>query len=426
MAAELLTNDKSYQKWLNKNADGFLANVTSNLRKDYFVVHKSACHLITPGTSRNNAPGAFTERGYRKIVGSSPLDVFAWGLRQGFPPEAVHLCQLCLKGQTSPPAEQLALLIEMDGDPLVLTQQVRTAGGRHDGWKDVEGERYHFPNQYRNKVRTGRPFVYYRGTRRARGRGEPQYFGWGRIGEVYRDTTVPENAPKKDWKWFCDIEDYTPFGAPVHWKRDDGSNYEGIEHQNLWGVGVRETSAESFAEVLGLSGGAATSPTLLSIEPVEVVEDLLVAVKRRGSGPGRSGGGGRRRSRNAYKIGRDGERIVLDYLRGRADGEGMTAIRWVSDEGATPGWDIEFVDADGVLQSVEVKATTGPRFPSVELTVNEWSAAEKRRDCFWLVLVADVYGEPKMQWLQDPAALLEQGAVSLEPLLFRLELHEQL
>lgn len=33
--------------------------------------------------------------------------------------------------------------------PLVLVQNERTAGGHFDHWEDVTGERYHFPNQYR-------------------------------------------------------------------------------------------------------------------------------------------------------------------------------------------------------------------------------------------------------------------------------------
>ena len=53
--------------------------------------------------------------------------------------------------------------------PLVLVENEVTAGGRYDHWQDVTGERYQFPNQYRNKVITDRPFIYYRGVRRADG-----------------------------------------------------------------------------------------------------------------------------------------------------------------------------------------------------------------------------------------------------------------
>lgn len=87
--------------------------------------------------------------------------------------------------------------------PLVLVENEVTVDERHSSWKDVTGERYHFPNQYRNRVIEGREFVYYRGVRRSDGtRGTPEYFGRGRIGEVWRDPEVPESAPKVEWKWF--------------------------------------------------------------------------------------------------------------------------------------------------------------------------------------------------------------------------------
>ncbi len=52
----------------------------------------------------------------------------------------------------------------------VLVRNERTATEVYDHWKDVTGEQYHFPNQYKNRVEAGTPFVYYRGTRRVGGR----------------------------------------------------------------------------------------------------------------------------------------------------------------------------------------------------------------------------------------------------------------
>src|SRR6185503_16885091 len=102
--------------------------------------------------------------------------------------------------------------------PLVLVENEATVGGRYDDWKDVTGERYHFPNQYRNRVIPGRPFVYYRGSRRAHGRrGQPEDFGYGTIGDVWRDPDVPTDAPKRDWHWFCAIDEYQlfPYSVPA-------------------------------------------------------------------------------------------------------------------------------------------------------------------------------------------------------------------
>ena len=62
--------------------------------------------------------------------------------------------------------------------PLVLVQNSVTVNEDYD-WKDIEGEQYHFPNQYKNRCKPGTPFVYYRGTRRLGGkRGDPEYFGF--------------------------------------------------------------------------------------------------------------------------------------------------------------------------------------------------------------------------------------------------------
>lgn len=105
--------------------------------------------------------------------------------------------------------------------PLVLVQNERTEGGEYDFWEDVEGERYHFPNKYKNRVRDHDRFVYYKGSRRADGtKATPEYFGVGRIGEVWRDPRIPESESKRNWNWFCHIEDYRQFPEPVPFKID--------------------------------------------------------------------------------------------------------------------------------------------------------------------------------------------------------------
>ena len=77
--------------------------------------------------------------------------------------------------------------------PIVLVQNPVIVNEEYD-WKDIEGEQYHFPNQYKNRCKPSTSFVYYRGTRRPDGkRGTPEYFGYGRIGEVWRDSTIPES-----------------------------------------------------------------------------------------------------------------------------------------------------------------------------------------------------------------------------------------
>lgn len=120
--------------------------------------------------------------------------------------------------------------------PLVLVQNPVIVNEGYK-WKDIEGEQYHFPNQYKNRCVTGTPFVYYRGTRRPdRKRAAPEYFGHGRIGEVWRDETISESRPKKDWAWYCGISDYTPFRNPVpakdRWRISGKNCTEPLERWN--------------------------------------------------------------------------------------------------------------------------------------------------------------------------------------------------
>jgi hypothetical protein len=104
--------------------------------------------------------------------------------------------------------------------PLVLVQNPVIVNQGYD-WKDIVGEQYHFPNQYKNRCIPGTPFIYYRGVRRETGpRGTAEYFGYGQIGDVWRDTSVPETEPKRKWNWYCRIVDFVPFPTPVPAKSD--------------------------------------------------------------------------------------------------------------------------------------------------------------------------------------------------------------
>ena len=117
--------------------------------------------------------------------------------------------------------------------PLVLTTNAFVPNP-DNAWNDVEGVQYHYPNQYKNKIRPGVEFVYYRGVLRKSGpRGQAEYFGRGRIGEIKPDpATIGQSRPS----WFCAIEDYTPFLPTVPAKLE-GVFYEDIP-QNMWRNGV--------------------------------------------------------------------------------------------------------------------------------------------------------------------------------------------
>ena len=316
--------------------------------------------------------------------------------------------------------------------PLVLVQNERTAAEAYEHWKDVTGVQYHFPNQYKNRMVAGTPFVYYRGTRRTNGlRGTPEYFGCGVIDAMWRDEEVPESDPKRNWAWFCRIDDYVPFGVPVPAKIDD----EFIEKipPNFWGVGVRELPADAYNRILGLAdlaGVAAVNvapPGIMSaIDDVEIpttteTQSLLLpqaSSTQGGGGPGRSAA---RSSRNSKLIGDRAEEIIFRYLSEKLSQLGGKDIRWVARDGETPGWDIQYINADDEVVAIEVKGTSAAAFNSVELTEGEWKAARKLGGRYWLFLVADCLSvSPKIQALANPVTLADEGNLEVTPVRWRL------
>jgi hypothetical protein len=315
--------------------------------------------------------------------------------------------------------------------PIVLVQNDRTAGGRFDGFDDVTGQQFHFIEQYRPRVVPGTPFVYYRGVRLA-GRGRratPEYFGCGRIGEVWRDERVPASAPQKQRRWFCSIEEYVPFPHPVL-ARMDGTWLEPIP-RNLLQVSVRPLSDALYRRILELAGLVPTGeygdrvylprPPLDPEVRIRISDDLW----RRGSGlpaggPGTAPESLSRRSTYAKATGDRAESIVLRHLKDSLSVEEGQCLRWVAASGEKPGWDIEYRRA-GELVAVEVKGTAGPLFSGVELTAREWEAAQALRERYWLYLVAECFGSaPAVQAIQDPVAEVSAGSWTLTPVLWRI------
>jgi len=311
--------------------------------------------------------------------------------------------------------------------PIILVQNERTAGGLYDHWQDVTGERYQYPNQYKNKVLPGRRFVYYRGSRRADGtRAIPEYFGHGRIASIGIDPETDTSARKANWKWICEIDDYWSFPLPVPFKIGE-KTFEEIA-QNQWSVAVREISEQVYQKILAKSGLPAGLPAATLIEgpshvdPRESEESLLVraSVISKDSDMSTQMGAGVRRSARAVAIGRRGEQIALTYLKQTLTDVERETLRWVAQQGETPGWDIEYKSGDRLI-AVEVKATVGPLFPSLEFTNNEWQAARRLRDSYKVLLVAGVLQDkPQLQLIIDPIAAVEHGALHAEASVWRI------
>lgn len=322
--------------------------------------------------------------------------------------------------------------------PLVLVQNDATTAGKYDHWEDLTGVRYHFPNVYKNRILKGRPFIYYRGIQ-LRGKGRrpsPEYFGYGRIGSISRDTDIPIDAPKKDWKYYAEIVDYVPFPTAVPWKMKNGRLYEELK-PNLRQIGARDISSEQYRSILDAAGvrdtkDAIGEPVLPPMPDLSLVipnfldgsATLLLKPKGSTSGIGNEGGNGNsRRSGNAHAIGKRAEEIVFRTLERTLSTSEAQTLKWLSRDGETPGWDIQFTDTAGELRRIEVKGTTANSFANIEITAQEWASAKTHRKGYWLYLVAQCMGiTPMIQSLCDPYALYVSQCLTATPVLWRLQL----
>jgi hypothetical protein len=304
--------------------------------------------------------------------------------------------------------------------PLVLASNEVNVSDKYR-WKDITGVQYHFPNSYRKLVKPGERFLYYRGVRRADGtRKAAEYFGQGTVGTVWRDEAISESTPKAKWAWYCSIDDYRSFPAPVPAKVD-GEYWETIP-RNGWRNGVRRIDESTINRVLATAGASVSQP-IVGAENLPQVEDedllrpsadlLLSSAIRNG------GGGNSRYSRNSILIGNRAESIALRWAELRFPN--AKRVRWVSQDGETPGWDIEVIDAEGQFIGIEVKGTTGGSFSSFELTKGELEASRSMGDRYVLVLVANcLTDKPKLQILTNPWDVIEKQGLTLEPLVYRV------
>ena len=98
------------------------------------------------------------------------------------------------------------------------------------------------------------------------------------------------------------------------------------------------------------------------------------------------------------------------------------SLDWLAQRGETPGWDIEYMDDQGILQKIEVKGTKASQFSSIEITANEWSAAEKYGKEFSLALVTKALSKQCfIAYIPDPFQhFSEQNNFIVEPARFRI------
>jgi Domain of unknown function (DUF3883) len=304
--------------------------------------------------------------------------------------------------------------------PLVLVHNDVVANPQHV-WNDVEGVQYHYPAKYQSKIKTGEVFVYYRGVHRVGGkRGAAEYVGAGRVGKIWLD---PNTEAGKGRAFYCAIEEYRRFAIPVPAKVD-GVMLEQIpvERQNLWRDGVRALDALTYDRIM--REGAPTGSLVASVPPLAEVsiaesDELIVPAAMIKAGSGKSGFGNYRKSKRAKEVGDWAEGVAVRYIRERVAGCSDCVHRAAIDE--TPGWDIDYVDAGGVLQRVEVKGTIAAAFTGIDMTANEMSAAASHGSNYWLYLIAGcLTPTPKIQAIQDPEGKWATGEWNATPAIFSL------
>lgn len=76
---EFENDDQGYGRWISENPCGFVLNVRCNPGPNYTVLHRATCRTI--GRARDD--GAYTGRGYHKVVGLSVEELSRYTLKLG-------------------------------------------------------------------------------------------------------------------------------------------------------------------------------------------------------------------------------------------------------------------------------------------------------------------------------------------------------
>lgn len=78
---QFANDDASYLSWIAENPDGFVLNVERSPRPGYLVLHRATCSTI----AKPRGDGAYTVRGYQKVVARDLNDLRGYARRVGRP-----------------------------------------------------------------------------------------------------------------------------------------------------------------------------------------------------------------------------------------------------------------------------------------------------------------------------------------------------
>jgi hypothetical protein len=78
MTAKLIhNNDNSYITWTKTNPQGYVLNIGADNNPNYRTLHRTSCSSIT-NYQKDKPEGAFTCRGYRKVVAPTIQELVSW------------------------------------------------------------------------------------------------------------------------------------------------------------------------------------------------------------------------------------------------------------------------------------------------------------------------------------------------------------
>ena len=172
-----------------------------------------------------------------------------------------------------------------------------------------------------------------------------------------------------------------------------------------------------------------------SINEQEIKSEVQLAVfeprvfkKRKADAAGVGNSGSRRYSKKSDKVGKLGEEIVVEFEKKKLIKENRpdlaARVKWHREDAGnrTPGWDISSFDKNGEEFYIEVKASEGQKISDVELTINEWVQAKNNMENnkYKVYLVSDVFSNPVIEIIDNPASMVEQGMLTLNVVRYQL------
>jgi hypothetical protein len=91
------SDDRTYLQWAEGHPDGYVVNLRRQRDASYVVLHRATCRSVHRYAGIDANPGGFTERGYRKLCGTSLPEVIDYLRREfGRQQPITKECLLCV------------------------------------------------------------------------------------------------------------------------------------------------------------------------------------------------------------------------------------------------------------------------------------------------------------------------------------------